>query len=281
VGSSANGLPPGLWLATGRGNGQVVTAATDIGVNGTGSGSPADFNGATVITGHFAGTGLQDVLAYYPSNFDQADILFGNGTGSPLQPQISGNEVTLFGGLLSDLNGDNPLQLANAGDTSGNGYAYPDLIAINGDSASGYYLEFDPDGDGIGSYGTEDPLTTLTPTGGTDWNHWTMATAQLSSGPAMYLWDQSTGALYLWEHLAYNMTTGAFSYTQYVIADGSTTTWNKGAALTLQAADVDGNGTPDLWTVGAGGTVTAYLATLGSGTATLAAQPTQVITPSP
>jgi hypothetical protein len=40
------------------------------------------------------------------------------------------------------------------------------------------------------------------------------------------------------------------------------------------------NGTPDLWTVGAGGTVTAYLATLGSGTATLAAQPPQVITPS-
>jgi hypothetical protein len=33
-------------------------------------------------------------------------------------------------------------------------------------------------------------------------------------------------------------------------------------------------------TVGAGGVVTAYLATLGSGTATLAAQPTQVITPS-
>lgn len=91
----------------------------------------------------------------------------------------------------------------------------------------------------------------------------------------------ATAALYLWENLAYNMTTGAFTYTQYVIADGARFSWNKGAALTLQAADVDGNGTPDLWTVGAGGTVTAYLATLGAGTATLAAQPTQVITPSP
>ena len=97
----------------------------------------------------------------------------------------------------------------------------------------------------------------------------------------MYLWNSSTGALYLWEHLAYNMTTGAFTYTQYVIADGATSSWNKGATLTLQAADVDGNGTPDLWTVGAGGTVTAYLATLGSGTAALAAQPTQVLAPSP
>jgi len=282
VGSSANGLPPGLWLATGIGNGQVQASATDIGVNGngTGSGTPADFTGAQVITGHFAGTGLQDVLAYYPSNFDQANILFGNGTGAPLQAQVSGNEVTLFGGLLSDLNGDNPLQLANAGNTSGDGYAYPDLIAINGDSTNGFYLEFDPNSDGIGGYATEDPLTTLTPTGGTDWNNWTIATAQLSSGTAMYLWDSSTGALYLWENLAYNMATGAFTYTQYVIADGSTATWNKGATLTLQTSDVNGDGTPDLWTVGSGAVVTAYLATLGSGTATLAAQPTQVLTPS-
>jgi hypothetical protein len=106
-----------------------------------------------------------------------------------------------------------------------------------------------------------------------------MATAQLSSGTAMYLWDASTGALYLWENLAYNINTGAFTYTQYVIANGSTTTWNKGATLTLQAADVNGDGTPDLWAVGAGATVTAYLAILGSGTATLAPQPAQVLTP--
>jgi hypothetical protein len=110
----------------------------------------------------------------------------GNGTGAPFQAQVSGNEETLSGGTFTDLNGDNPLQLANAGDTSGQGHAIPDLIAINGDSVNGYYLEFDPD-----------------------------------------------------------------------------------------------NGTPDLWTVGAGGTVTAYLATLGSGTAALAAQPTQVLAPSP
>jgi len=36
--------------------------------------------------------------------------------------------------------------LANfAGNTSGQGHAIPDLIAINGDSVNGYYLEFDPD----------------------------------------------------------------------------------------------------------------------------------------
>ena len=285
VGSSAKGLPPGLWLAAGLGTGQVVTAATDIGAYGngtTGDNSPADFTGAQVITGHFGGTGRQDVLAYYPSgaNAGQANILFGNGDGSPIQAQISGNEQTILAGTFTDLNGDNPLQLANAGNTSGQGYAIPDLIAINGDSVNGYYLEFDPGNGGIGGYATEDPLTTLTPTGGTDWNNWTIATAQLPSGTAMYLWDSSTGALYLWENLAYNMTTGAFTYTQYVIADGSTATWNKGATVTLQAADVNGDGTPDLWTVGAGAAVTAYLAALGSGTATLAAQPTQVLAPS-
>ena len=284
VGSSANGLPPGLWLAPGIGNGQVKTAATDIGADGNGSAgdnSPADFTGAQVITGHFGGTGLQDVLAYYPSgpNAGQANILFGNGNGTPIQAQISGNEQTLSAGTFTDLGGDNPLQLANAGDTSGQGFAVPDLIAINGDSVSGYYLEFDPDNGGIGGYLTEDPLTTSTPAGGTDWNNWTIATAQLASGTAMYLWDPSTGALYLWENLAYNMSTGAFTYTQYVIADGSSTTWNKGATLTLQAADVNGDGTPDLWTVGAGGVVTAYLATVGSGTASLAVQPPQVLTP--
>jgi hypothetical protein len=281
VGSSSNGLPPGLWLAPGLGNGQVSTAATDIGVNGngTGSGTPADFTGAQVITGHFAGTGLQDVVAYYPANADQANILFGNGTGAPLQPQLSGNEVTISGGLLTDVNGDTPLQLANAGDTSGQGYPIPDLIAINGDGSTGYYLEFDPSSDSIGGYLTQDPLSTPTPAGGTDWNHWTIATAQLPSGTAMYLWDSATGALYLWENLAYNMTTGAFTFTQYVIADGTTATWNKGATLTLQASDANGDGTPDLWAVGAGGTVTAYLATLGSSTATLATQPPQVLTP--
>jgi hypothetical protein len=284
VGSSGNGLPPGLWLAPGTGNGQVQTPATDIGVNGngTGSGSPSDFTGAQVITGHFGGTGVQDVLAYYPSGASagQGNILFGNGTGAPLQPQLSGNEQTISAGTFTDFNADNPLQLANAGDTSGNGYAYPDLIAINGDSFDGYYLEFDPNGDGIGNYVTEDPLATPTPTGGSDWNDWTIATAQVASGTAMYLWDSSTGALYLWENLAYHADTGALSYTQYVIADGSAVTWNKGATLTLQAADANGDGTPGLWAVGAGGTVTAYLATLGSGTATLAAQPPQSLSPS-
>jgi hypothetical protein len=281
VGSSANGLPNGLWMASGQGTGQVAAGVTDIGANGNGTqgdNSPADFAGAQVITGHFGGTGLQDILAYYPTgaNAGQANILFGSGDGSAIQAQDSGSEQTISGGTFTDSNGDNPSQLANAGNASGQGFAYPDLIAVNGDS-NGYYLEFYPNNDGLGDYEVADQLSTLTPTGGTDWNNWTIATAQVSSGTAMYLWDSSTGALYLWENLSYNMSTGALSYTQYTIADGVTATWNKGATVALKAADVNGDGIPDLWTVGRNGVATAYLATLGSGTATLAAQPAQAL----
>jgi hypothetical protein len=289
AGSATDGLPPGLWLASGRGNGQVTAGVTDIGANGSGTSgnqSATDFAGAQVITGQFGGTGLQDVLAYYPPGLasypagalaGQANLLFGNGDGSPIQAQDSGTEQTISAGVFTDLNGDDPQQLANAGNTSGQGYAYPDLIGINGDGTNGYYLEFYPNSDGLGDYPAADQLPTATPSGATDWNNWTIATAQAASGTAMYLWDSSTGALYLWQNLAYDMSTGAFSYTQYTIADGSTATWNKGATLTLDAADVNGGGVPDLWAVGKNGVATAYLATLGSGTATLAAQPAQAL----
>src|ERR1700690_653544 len=64
------GLPPGLWLATGKAKprsaataGRLSVPATDIGINGDGfsdPGSPSDFNGAQVITGLFTGDGFQD-----------------------------------------------------------------------------------------------------------------------------------------------------------------------------------------------------------------------------
>ncbi len=271
-------LPSGLWLAAGKATGQVNPAATDIGAQGNGVAgdeAPADFNGAQVISGHFTGTGLQDVLAYYPAgtNPGEALILAGSGDGSVIEAQESGIETTVPAGVLTDANGDNPLQLANAGDTSGQGYAYPDLIATSGDATNGYYLDFYPNGDGLGSYGVADTLTTATPDGTMDWNDWTIATAQLPTGTAMYLWDRGTGALYLWEDLAYNLSSGTLSYTQYAIASN----WNTGAALSLEATDINGDGTPDLWTVNSGGTATAWLLTGLSGTPSLTAQPGQAL----
>jgi hypothetical protein len=62
---------------------------------------------------------------------------YGQGDGSAL----SGSQGNLPQGILADFNGDNPLQIANA-------YAslydtgLPDLPAISGDPANGYYLDY-------------------------------------------------------------------------------------------------------------------------------------------
>jgi len=278
---NAGGVPAGLWMAQGQagsghttGTGQVITAAVNLGANGSHvSGTattPASFNSAQAITGTFTGTGLQDVLAYYPTgaNAGMAAILNGSGDGSPIQSQLSNNQTTIWAGTLSDWNSDNPLQLVNAGNSSGRGLAYPDLLGTSGDSTNGYYLTYYPNSALVGGYAEVDPLTTLTPTGGTDWNTWTLASAQMSTGTSLYLWQKTTGALYLWTNLAYSVDDWSIAYTQTALG-----TWNANAAITLQAADVDGNGTADLWTVGAGGVATAWLNT---GT-TVATAPAQIL----
>lgn len=64
------------------------------------------------------------------------------------------------------------------------------------------------------------------------------------------------------------------------------TSWNTGASLTLRAADADNNGTPDLWTVGAGGNTVLWRVTnltAGTistpGTGTLTADPARTLAP--
>ncbi|WP_314218930.1 hypothetical protein [Streptomyces zaehneri] len=79
----------------------------------------------------------------------------------------------------------------------------------------------------------------------------------------MFLWNKSTGELDLWEDLAADLETGDLTYTAYPVATG----WNTGADLSLQAADANGDGTPDLWAVSEGRTVTTDLFTDLSSTA--------------
>jgi hypothetical protein len=264
----------------GTGGGQVGTPV-DIGANGngvTGDNRPSDFTGDQAITGLFncdtPGHGLQAVLAYEQST-GTGQILFGTGDGSPIPAQESGWEQDLY--QVTDPNGSIPQQLVNAGNTSGLSEPFPDLLGIAGNTLTLYSSAVCGDyGDDVDAAGIDVSATT-SPDGTLDWDSWQIASTQLASGTAMYLWNPSTGALYLWENLAYNVSGSDLSYTQYVIADGTTATWNKGASLTLAAADMTGSGVPDLWTVGNGGTATAYLATLDSGMATLAAQPAQTL----
>lgn len=280
------GLAPGLWQATGRpaagGHaGQVNVPATDIGVYGNGfdpgTGSPADFDGAQAITGDFFGTGFQDVLIYYNSGTfaGEGAVLAGQGDGSALQP-ISGSECNIMSGILTDFHGDNPLQLANAyANVDGDGLT--DLLAVSGDSVNGYSLDYYTSDFVDCGFSEAFAGTNVTPDGTADWNKWTISALNDASGTGMFLWNKSTGALYLWQGVTAHDNgdlTGTFSYTQYLISPH----WNRGKSLTtLEAADLNGDGVPDLWAVNAGGIARAYIISdlSGTGRAKIAPQPPQ------
>jgi hypothetical protein len=272
------GLSPGLWLATGKikpsraaKTGELNRPATDIGINGNGfnpgAGGPSDFNGAQAITGMFFGDGFQDVLIYYPSGNDAGggEVLAGSGDGSALEP-ISGNTATISSGILTDANGDNPLQVVNAyGSIYGTGL--PDLLATSGDPVNGFYLDY-YEASVPGLFFNTFAIHTPTPDGTADWNQWTLATLRYAGGTGMFLWNQSTGDLYLWAGVTFTDNgngTGTIAYTQYKIS----ASFSKGQPLpTLEAADFDGDGVPDLWAVTPSGIATAYLISGLSTTAT-------------
>ncbi|MFI1192634.1 LamG-like jellyroll fold domain-containing protein, partial [Micromonospora sp. NPDC020750] len=277
VGAS-NSMPSGLWLLPGRSAG-ALAAATDIGARGngvTGNNTPADFDGAQAITGHFTGTGLQDVLVYYPGGVNPggAGVLRANGDGSTIQAHLSGNQYSIDPSQLLDPDDNRPLQLVNAGDTRNLNSPYPDLIGTSGNPTTGYHLTYHPNLGAPGSYLGAFHTTATTPTGGTDWNNWTITTTQLATGAAMFLWNRTTGALHLWTGLAVNPDTGELTYTPHALS----TAWNTGAAITLRAADINADGTPDLWATGAAATGTTWLVSgLTGGTGTIAAQPAQTL----
>jgi hypothetical protein len=276
---ATNNLPPGLWQATGRNTGTLVAAATDIGANGNGiagDNNPSDFTGAQAITGHFTGTGLQDVFTYYPTgtNAGMAVILNGSGDGSALQAQYTVNNLRLTPGTFADINADNPIQLVNAGNTAGQNLPFPDLLGINGDPSIGWYLDYYPNRGFLQGFGTVDQLDTRTPTGGTDWNNWTIATTQLPGGTAMFLRNPTTGALYLWTGLTHIPGSTTLAFTQYTLAAAG---WNTGVPLALQAADINADGQPDLWTVGSGAASTAWLTGGLPTTPAITARPAQTL----
>ncbi|MEV4826700.1 FG-GAP-like repeat-containing protein, partial [Micromonospora sp. NPDC049274] len=273
----ANTLPSGLWLATGRNGTGVDPITANIGARGngtTGNEDPSAFDGGQAISGHFFGAGLQDVLVYYTSGVNAGNgiVLRGSGDGSVIQPY--NNQASISGELLLDANGNAPLQLANAGDSRTTGSTFPDLIGTSGDTTNGYSLNYYPTNPGAGLYYYGGSTTALTPTGGMDWNNWTITTTQLTNGTAMFLWNHSTGALHLWTNLAYNQDTQQLTYTPYTLS----TNWNRGATLNLRAADINTDGTPDLWTIGTDGIATTWLVTaMSANTGTITTQPAQTL----
>ncbi|WP_146179913.1 FG-GAP-like repeat-containing protein [Micromonospora sp. RP3T] len=266
---SVNGLPPGLWLTEGGSDGPAAPA-TNIGAKGNGltkPGSSKDYNGAQAITGQFSGYALQDVLVYYPSGpfAGGGTVLRTNGDGSVIQPSADDTQYTIQREDLIDESGQSPLQVASAGDARHTGSSRHDLIGISGNNL-GYYLTYYPSV-APGAFQQVTRTSATTPDGSTDWNNWTIATAQTTTSTgtstAMFLWEPSTGALHLWTDLSIDIDSGQMTYTPYTIAAAD---WNKTAAVRLRAADITNDGLPDLWTIGDGGVTKVWRMTSLAGT---------------
>lgn len=286
VGGADTGLGSGVWSAlgvksrkTGVGTGQVQTPATNIGLRGNGFGgtwSAAEFDGGHVITGRFFGGAGEDFLVYYPGGpyAGGGAVIKGAGDGTMLDP-VSGNQVNIGLDNLLDANGNSPLTLANAFQADGVDNGIPDLVGISGDATNGYRLYYHPSFGAPGLYFGTTTLTNPTPTGGSDWQDWSIASTQTASGVALYLRNATTGDLYLWTGVTMvdnGDGTGTLTHTQYQVA----VNWNTGVAIsTLWAADINADGTPDLWTVLPDGTYRAYLVSGLSSSDTATVAPTR------
>ena len=288
-GGPGTGLPAGLWLARGEagpgqtaGDGQVIPTGTDIGSEGNGAFadySPADFNGTQAITGAFTDRGLQDTLIYYPSGTyaGEGAVLDGTGDGSVLDNRDAANATPIdpMNFIAPDPYGDIPRQVANGYNADPNDNpAYPDLLTITGDATAGYYLEYYQNAGETGSYLSSVPLlATSAPDGTMDWNNWTIATMAGPSGAVdMFLYDSSTGALWLWQNLSINDTDGTASYTPSQLS----TNWNPGTVAGLRAADITG-ACPAVWAVTTAGTATAYTVSGLGGTPAVTAGTAQAL----
>ncbi|AEV87822.1 hypothetical protein ACWT_6809 [Actinoplanes sp. SE50] len=276
-----NNLPPGLWLAAGNNNGQVMPVAANIGVYGTGQATvqtPKSYTGTQVITGRFTGYGSQDVISYHTQKDPAVDpatgtgsILTGSGDGTPIQPSDS-NQGTISGlqeispDDFSSIQGTEPNQVATLNTVAADGTASPfaSLLGTSKAADGTYHVNYFENVNG--TFGN--PVTLaglLNPAGGTDWKDWTMA-GTLTHDPTtghdsadMFLWNRSTGALALWRNVQYDNGPKTLTATKYTL----NTDVSKWATVptSLQAADINRDGTPDLWALGTGATVTSYLVT--------------------
>jgi hypothetical protein len=303
IGNATTGMPSGLWLADGQAgsngfDGTVDTIATDIAPLGPQDlGTPASWNGWRAITGQFddaPSPGFNDIEAYDPGTQD-VFILTGNGNGTidntsqPLQltsvfsdTNYAGSGNTIY-----------PLQLVNAYHVSCDQPTcpqYADQIGLFNDPQAGAYLAYFQNDNSDNSFDTVNgnygalpwELTNTTPDGTMDWTDWTITTANATpsqaTGTDMWLWNQTTGALYLWQLAGLTSeTAGGFTSTgvtnpsatlSCTVSGGTgpcgpndqteiSTGWNQGTTLdTLQATEV--NDFPGLITVNSTGQVQSW-----------------------
>ncbi|MFD5564285.1 hypothetical protein [Kitasatospora griseola] len=277
------GLPSGYWLSSAASNRSINSAADNIGTKGTGlnaPGSAADWNGTQAITGRYAtGTGFNDVLAYNPAT-GSGSILYGSGDGSPLSPN-SGSQVNINSGIFVDGNtGSKTGSVANAGALYQIANQMPGtrpglLILVNGQLSLSGPASF-PGAFQLAANSI--PLTTANPTGTGDWTGWTITSSLVNNTPALFARNAANGQVWYYSPTVLtNLATAAILGTDngptapVKVSDGLTAA----AFPVLQAADINRDGTVDLWSVAPNGIVTARLF---NGT-TLTAQTSQTLTP--
>lgn len=252
------GLAPGLWLTRGQagsghtqGDGQILATGVNIGSAGTGvntHGTAADYNGTQAITGHFAsGTGFNDILDYDPST-GSAHILYGSGDGSPLIP-VSGSEGNVPSVDFTDPDtGTYATQVASGGNLNNtalnsNPTGFPDLLLV---MEGHLYLEpaFAAPGAFAGFAGAQD-LSGTNPTGTGDWTGWTITTSLINGLPAMFASSPDGASMYYYTPTyLLNLAEGNTPTTPPVNTQSG---W--GVNPLLQAADINSDGTPDLWKI--------------------------------
>ncbi|QMU71745.1 LamG-like jellyroll fold domain-containing protein [Streptacidiphilus sp. P02-A3a] len=248
------------------------------------------------------------------------EILPGQGDGSTLNPidatpvtdaasiftknttttNADGSTTTTTNYATAIANGGGLNNTVNSAPVTG----YPDLLlVINGS------LYDEPSNVDEGSYPGADTATDLadvnpyclaqnTANANTDcttgWTGWTLASTLLNGQPVLFardtssngsdpaagqLWYLSAGNLY---NLAYDSLSNGDADTGLSAIEVAATGWDSTSQPTSQAADINNDGTPDLWTVSgnSNGTVTdtAHLMSLSGTTATLAAQTGQSLT---
>ncbi|MFJ1709455.1 hypothetical protein [Kitasatospora sp. NPDC088346] len=260
VGNRA-GLPAGLWLSSGTTVNTLNSAADNIGAQGTAistNGSPTDWNGLQAVVGHFAsGDGFNDVLAYSPAT-GTGTVLFGSGDGSTLSP-ASGAAVKVIDKAFTTGSGSKATRIANAGslyntlnDEPVNGF--PALMLVLDGSLQVEQAAVAP-GAFAGTAGAI-PITDTNPTGTGNWTGWTITTTLINGLPALFARNDTSGQLYYYSpQNLLDLPMGNPATPLQLAATG----WDATTKPVLQAADIDRNGTPDLWAVDAGGKASPYL----------------------
>ncbi|MEV4611331.1 LamG-like jellyroll fold domain-containing protein [Kitasatospora sp. NPDC049258] len=260
VGNQAS-LPAGLWLAQGTAANSLNALATNIGVRGTAintNGSPGDWNGLQTVVGHFAsGGGFNDVLAYNHQT-GAGTLLNGNGDGSVLSP-VSGAAADILDKAFTSGSGSKASSVANAGNLYNtlNGDPlgqFPGLLlvldgSLQVEAASGSAALFTGTSSAI-------DLSDTNPAGSGSWAGWSVASTLINGLPALFARDDVGGQLYYYSpQNLLDLPMGTPVIPVKVASSG----WDATSKPVLQAADIDRNGTVDLWAVSSNGDATAYL----------------------